>query len=79
MSSRYLNISTDESFTQSVPVRDFLKTERMLSATGFRPLLVNLESMIVKAKAGGDRKNCVVWKFENIVSTNKVTMDSSTD
>ncbi len=34
----------------------------MLMATGFTPLLVNLEGMISKPNAGGGSKNCVAWK-----------------
>ncbi len=33
---------------QLVPVRDYSNVERMLTAAGFKPLLVNLESMISK-------------------------------
>ncbi len=42
---------------QLVPVRDYLNAERMLTATGFTPLLVNLESMTAKLNAGGGSKD----------------------
>ncbi len=52
-------------------------------ATGFIPLLLNLESMIAKPKTGGGSKNCVLWKVEKAVHyfeyIGKVTTDSSTD
>ncbi len=55
----------------------------MLTATGFTPLLVNLESMTSKPNAGGGSKNCVAWKVEkavhHVVHADKVTTDSSTD
>ncbi len=55
----------------------------MLTATGFTPLLVNLESMTSKPKAVGRSKNCVSWKVEEavhyFVHADKVTTDSSTD
>ncbi len=34
-----------------IPVRDYWDAERMLAATGFTPLFVNLESMTAKPKA----------------------------
>ncbi len=34
----------------------------MLAATGFTPLLVNLESMTSKPNAGGSSKYCGAWK-----------------
>ncbi len=55
----------------------------MLTATGFTPLLVNLESTTSKPNSGGDSKNCVELKVEKavhyFVHTDKVAMDSSTD
>ncbi len=39
-----------------VPVREYSSCERMLAATGFTPLLVNLESMTSKPNAGGAAK-----------------------
>ncbi len=39
--------------------RDFSNAERMLAATGFTPLLVNLESMTSKLNAGGGSKDGV--------------------
>ncbi len=44
---------------QFVPVRDYSNAERMLAATSFTPLLVNLESMTSKPNARGVCKNCV--------------------
>ncbi len=47
-SSRNLNVSTEQAFTisrQFVSVRNYSNAERMLAATGFTPLLVNLERM----------------------------------
>ncbi len=41
---------------QLIPVRDYSSTERVLAATGFTPLLVNLESTTAKPKAGGAAK-----------------------
>ncbi len=65
------------------PVRDNTNAERMLTATGFTPLLVDLESMTSKPNAGGSSKGRVTWKVEeavhNFVHANKVTTDSSTD
>ncbi len=65
---------------QFVPVRDYSNAERMLVATGFTPLLVNLESMTSKASAGGGSKDCVAWKVKKamhyFVHADK---DSSTD
>ncbi len=55
----------------------------MLEATGFTPLLVNLESMTSKPSAGGSSKNCVGWKVEKavhyFVHADKVATDSFTD
>ncbi len=55
----------------------------MFAATGFTPLLVNLESMTTKPNAGGGSKNCVGWKDEKAVHysvhADKVTTDSSID
>ncbi len=55
----------------------------MLTATGFTPLLMNLESMTSKPNAGGGNKDCVTWKVEeavhNFVHADKGTTDSSTD
>ncbi len=64
---------------QLVPVRDYLNAERMLAATGFTPLLVNLESMTSKPNAGGGSKDCVAWKVvmasHYFVHADKVTTD----
>ncbi len=55
----------------------------MLTVTGFKLLLVNLESMTSKPNASGGSKNCVAWKVKKAVNTlehaDKVTTDSSTD
>ncbi len=55
----------------------------MLTATGFTPLLVNLENVISNPNAGGGSKDCVTWKVEEAVHfsvhTDKVTTDCSTD
>ncbi len=65
---------------QLVPARDHSNTECMLRATGFTPLLVNLESMASKPNAGGCSKDCVAWKVEKAVNyflhADKVTADS---
>ncbi len=55
----------------------------MLAATGFTPLLVNLESTTSKPNAGGGGKDCVAWKIEKAVyyfvhADKEVTTDSST-
>ncbi len=39
----------------------------MLAATGFTPLLVNLESVTSKRSAGGSSKDCVEWKVKKAV------------
>ncbi len=52
---------------QFVLVRDYSKAKRMLAATGFTPLLVNLESMTSKSNVSGGRKDCVAWKVEKAV------------
>ncbi len=68
---------------QLVPVRDYSNAERFLAATGFTPLLVNLQSMTSKPNAGGGSEYRVTWKVEeavhNFVHADKVTMNSSTD
>ncbi len=68
---------------QLVPVRDHLNAERILTATGFTPLLVNIESMASKPNAGGGSKDCVAWKVEKavhfFVHADKVTTGSSMD
>ncbi len=55
----------------------------MLTATGFTPMLVNLESMTSKPKAVRGSINCVAWKVEEavhyFVHVDKVITDSSTD
>ncbi len=56
----------------------------MLTATGFTPLLVNLETMTSKPKADGGSKNYVTWKVEKAVHyfflhIDEVATDSSTD
>ncbi len=68
---------------QLFPVWSHSNAEHMLTATGFKPLLVNLESMTSKSDAGGGSKDCVAWKVEMavhyFVHADKVTTDSSTD
>ncbi len=68
---------------QFVPVRGYSNAERMLVATGFTPLLVNLESMTSKPNVDGGSKNCVASKLEkavrNFVHAAKDTTDPSTD
>ncbi len=70
-------------FWQFVPVRHYSNAERMLAATGFTPMFVNLESMTSKPNAGGGSNDCVTWKVEeavhNFVHADKVTTDSSTE
>ncbi len=61
-----LLISTDEAFTISSGNLFQYRTTRTL-ATGFASLLVNLESMTTKTRAGGGSKNCVTWKAEKAV------------
>ncbi len=55
----------------------------MLAVTGLNPLLVNLESMTSKSKAGGGSKDCITWKVEEavhyFVQADKVITDSPTD
>ncbi len=55
----------------------------MLAATGFKPLLVNLESMTSKLHVGGDSKDYVAWKVEkavhDFVHADKVIKESSTN
>ncbi len=53
----------------------------MLAATGFTLLLVNIERMTSKPKAGGACTDCVAWKVEKAVHYffMHVTTDSSTD
>ncbi len=52
----------------------------MLAATGFTPLLANLESLTSKPNAEGGSKNCIAWKIEKavhyFVNADKVTTDS---
>ncbi len=66
-----------------IPVRNYSNAERMLAATGFTPLLANLESMTTKPKADGGSKNSVAFKAEKTVHyfahTDEVTTDSCTD
>ncbi len=68
---------------QLVPVRDHSNAEHMLTATGFAPLLVNLECLTSKPNAGGGSKDRVTWKVQeavhNFIHADKVTTDSSTD
>ncbi len=68
---------------QSVLVRDYSNDERMLAATGFTLLLVNLESITSKPKAHGSSKSGVAWEVEKavhyFVHSDSVTTDSSTD
>ncbi len=72
-----------QSIWQFGPARNYSNTERMLAATGFTSLLVNLEDMTSKPNAGGGSKDCVAWKVEKavhyFVDADKVTADSSTD
>ncbi len=53
----------------------------MSAAMGFTSLLVNIESMTLKSKAGGGTKNCIAWKVEKavhyFVHSGEVTTDSS--
>ncbi len=39
----------------------------MLAVVGFTPLLMNLERMTSKPKAGGGSTDCVAWKVEKAV------------
>ncbi len=68
---------------QFIPVRDYSNAERTSVATGFTPLLVNLESMITKSRTGESSKNCAAWKVEKaahyFVHTDKVIPESSMD
>ncbi len=48
-------------------VRDYSNADRMWAATGFTPLLVNLESMSVTFKASGGSKTCATWNVEKAV------------
>ncbi len=77
------NVSLTISSSSFFPVRDYSNAERMLAATGFRPMFVNLESITSKPNAAGGGKDCVAWKVENAVHyflhADKVTTDSSTD
>ncbi len=61
-------------------VQDYSNAERMLAATGFAPLMVNLKSMTTKPNVGGDSKNCVAWKVQKavhyVVHTGKVSKES---
>ncbi len=52
---------------QLFPVWSHSNAEYMLTATGFKPLLVNLESMTSKPNASWDSNNCIAWKVENAV------------
>ncbi len=81
-----MNVYTDVAFTissGSLFQYDYSNAECMLAATGFTPLLVNLESMTSKPNAGGGSKDCVTWKVEeavhNFLRADKVTAGSSTD
>ncbi len=55
----------------------------MMQAMDLTPLLVELESMTAKPRAGGDSKNYGAWKIEKamhcFVHTDEVSRDSSTD
>ncbi len=68
---------------QLVPVRDYSNAKRMLTAMGFTPLLVNLESVTSKPKTGGSSEDCIAWKVEKavhyFVHADKVTTGSSMD
>ncbi len=57
---------------QFVPVRDSSNAERMLTATGFTPLLVILEGVTSKPNAGRGSKEKAVHYF---VHADKVTAD----
>ncbi len=65
------------------PVRDHSNAERKLVATGFTPLLVNLESITTKPNAGGGSEDCVAWTVEKAVYSfehaDKATADFSMD
>ncbi len=52
---------------QLVPVQDHSNAGRMITATGFTPILMNLESMTSKPNAGGGSKDCAAWKVEKAV------------
>ncbi len=51
---------------------NYSDAERMLTASVFTPLLVNLESMTSKSNAGGGSKDCVTWKVEEDPCTKKL-------
>ncbi len=55
----------------------------MLTAIGFTPLLVYLQSMTSMPNAGGGSKDCVAWKVEKavhyFVHAGNGNTDSSTD
>ncbi len=57
---------------QLVPVRDHSNAERMLTATGFTPLLVNLEGVTSKPNAGMGSKEKAMHYF---VHADKLTTD----
>ncbi len=63
-SSLNLNVSMDKAFWLLVPVRDYSNVKHMLAATGFTPLLLNLEILTSKPNAGEGSKNCIVWKVQ---------------
>ncbi len=52
---------------QFIPVRAYSTADRMLTATGFTPLLENLKSMTSKPCMAGDSKDCVAWKVGKAV------------
>ncbi len=68
---------------QFVQLRDYSNAGHMLVATDFTVLLVNLESITSKPKAGGGSKCGVAWEVEKavhyVVHSDLVSTDSSTD
>ncbi len=54
---------------QFIPVRDYSNADFMFAATGFTPLLVNLESMTTKPRVGGSSKKLHPWKVEKSYCT----------
>ncbi len=60
-----------------------MNAERMMQAMGLTPLLVELESMTAKPRAGGGSEIYGAWKIEKamhcFVHTDEVSRGSSTD
>ncbi len=51
---KYLYRRSDRNLLlQFIPVRDYSNAERMLAATGFTSLLLNLENITAKPRTGG--------------------------